>query len=170
MLRQSSNFHINTDVSNWNVSNCKDFSQMFNITINANPNVENWNVGSGEIFNGMFFRSGMSRNLSNWNMSKAIDISEMFLGGTFIPLTFPITGIENWNVSNVTFASQFIKFRGDIGFAKYDQILINWSQQNLKPNVTIEFENCKYSSLAESARQSIIDNYNWTIIDGGLNV
>jgi hypothetical protein len=49
----------------------------------------------------------------------------------------------------------------------YDATLISWSQQNLQPNKTIYFTYSQDSPAAEAARQKIIDDYGWTIIDGG---
>jgi hypothetical protein len=50
----------------------------------------------------------------------------------------------------------------------YDNILIKWSKLSLQKNVEFHGGNSKYSSNAESARESIINSYNWTITDGGL--
>jgi len=50
----------------------------------------------------------------------------------------------------------------------YDSLLTGWSRQTVKSNVKFHGGNSKYSTgPAENARQNLIDNYNWTITDGG---
>jgi len=52
--------------------------------------------------------------------------------------------------------------------SNYDNLLLGWSQLTLQTGVTFHAGNSKYSSAAENARQAIITNFSWTIIDGGL--
>ncbi|MHA1821174.1 MAG: hypothetical protein ACTSVC_11920, partial [Promethearchaeota archaeon] len=50
----------------------------------------------------------------------------------------------------------------------YDNLLIGWSQLNLQHDVSFDAGNSKYSAgQAATARQNIINNFNWTISDGG---
>ena len=49
----------------------------------------------------------------------------------------------------------------------YDNILIGWSQQNVQQNVLLDAST--YYCLADSERQSLINNYGWTIIDLGID-
>jgi len=49
----------------------------------------------------------------------------------------------------------------------YDNLLLGWSQLPLQTDVSFHAGNSKYSSAAKDARQAIITNYTWTIIDGG---
>ncbi|GAH61773.1 unnamed protein product, partial [marine sediment metagenome] len=50
----------------------------------------------------------------------------------------------------------------------YDSLLIGWSQLVLHNSVTFHGGNSQYSTgAATTARASIINNYSWTIIDGG---
>jgi len=50
----------------------------------------------------------------------------------------------------------------------YDNLLIGWAQLTLQNGVTFDGGNSKFSSSsAADARQSIIDNYAWILIDGG---
>jgi hypothetical protein len=48
-------------------------------------------------------------------------------------------------------------------------ILIGWSQQSLQANVIFGAESVFYC-LAEQERQSIIDNFGWTINDAGATI
>jgi hypothetical protein len=50
----------------------------------------------------------------------------------------------------------------------YDALLNGWSQQNIQSNVTLGAQFLSYCN-GEDARQSLIDNHNWTISDDGLD-
>ena len=50
--------------------------------------------------------------------------------------------------------------------ANYDALLKGWSTQTLQSGVTFSGGKSKYCE-AETERQSIIDNFGWTITDGG---
>ena len=49
-----------------------------------------------------------------------------------------------------------------LSFENYDNLLIGWSQQTLQSDVIFGAEGVFYC-LADSERQSIIDNFGWTI-------
>jgi len=49
----------------------------------------------------------------------------------------------------------------------YDSLLISWSQLSLQSGVRFHAGNTEYSVVSETARQYIIDTYDWVIIDGG---
>ena len=52
--------------------------------------------------------------------------------------------------------------------ANYDALLIGWSSlELLQPNVLLSV-NSHYSSTSISARQKLIDDYNWSISDNGI--
>jgi len=52
--------------------------------------------------------------------------------------------------------------------SNYDSLLLGWSQLTLQDSVSFDGGNSQYSAgAAATARQSIIDNFNWVITDGG---
>jgi len=75
--------------------------------------------------------------------------------------------IGNWNVSSVTNMAGM--FNGvTLSTSNYDSLLLGWSQLTLQDGVSFDGGNSKYSAgAAATARQSIIDNFNWVITDGG---
>ena len=75
--------------------------------------------------------------------------------------------IGHWDVSSVTDMSYM--FNGvTLSTSNYDSLLLGWSQLTLQDNVSFDGGNSKYSAgAAATARQSIIENSNWVIIDGG---
>ena len=54
-----------------------------------------------------------------------------------------------------------------ISTENYDNILISWSQQDLQNDLNLGASGLFYCN-AETERQSIIDNFNWIIIDEGI--
>jgi hypothetical protein len=75
--------------------------------------------------------------------------------------------IRTWDVSNVLNMEGFMLGKSDENYSYYDEILGSWYTLPLQSSVTADFGTLRYSTSAASARQSIIDNYSWTINDGG---
>ena len=59
-------------------------------------------------------------------------------------------------------------YRVTLSTPNYDNLLLSWSQLTLQTGVWFDAGNSKYSNAAKDARQVIITNFSWTIIDGGL--
>ena len=77
--------------------------------------------------------------------------------------------ISNWSISSITTMENM--FDGvTLSTVNYDLLLNAWSLVNLKKNVLFNAGSSKYSyGLATVSKNKItnINNYNWTIIDGG---
>jgi len=54
-----------------------------------------------------------------------------------------------------------------LSITNYSNLLSGWSGQSLENNVTFSGGNSIYNSIVASDRQGIIDNFGWTITDGG---
>ena len=74
--------------------------------------------------------------------------------------------ISDWDVSNVTSMEKMFYSSG-LSINNYDALLIGWSQLELENNVL--FGGFSQYCNGADARQYIIDNFNWDIIDGGYN-
>ena len=111
-------------------------------------------------------------DISSWDVSNVTNMNSTF----FRAYAFD-QDLSNWDIINVTNFSNFAK---DITFStsNYDAILIGWEStlQGTYPNgsgytstISINFGNSQYTSggAAETARTSLINNFNWTITDGG---
>ena len=95
------------------------------------------------------------------NLSKVIDMSAMFLDSQFD------NDISEWNVSNVK--NMNAMFRGvTLSTENYDALLNAWSLLNLQKNVVFDGGNSKYSSNSKEARDRLMNDFNWTVTDGGL--
>jgi len=175
---------FNGDISNWDVSNVINMNQMFAYS-SFNGNISNWNVSNVTEMVRMFDRAQFNNDLSGWNVSNVTTMSSMFSNVFLFN-----SDISNWNVSNVTNMYSMFKgassFNGDIGgwnvsnvtnmgsmfndvillTEQYDEILTQWSQLTLQPNVTFSAGLTMYTAI--DPRQKIIDDFAWTIEDCGL--
>ena len=161
---------FNQDIGNWNVSNVTIFAGMFNRAAFFNQDIGNWDTSSATNINSMFAGGGISesygnifnQDISNWDVSNVTDMNTMFYNNSAFD-----KNLGNWNVSNVTKMQLMFKFSA-LSTENYDNTLIGWSQQALQTDVILDAEEIFYCN-SETERQSMIDNFGWTINDAGYN-
>lgn len=156
---------FNQDISTWNTSSVISFSSMFLDAFAFNQDISNWNTGNSLHMDYMFKGAMVfNQDISAWNTSKVKNMFSMFIGA----LAFD-QNLGNWNVASVTNMTNM--FNGaTLSKENYDALLIGWSAQSLKSNVTFSVGNSKYcSENAQIARKKIIDTFGWTINDLGLS-
>ena len=154
---------FNQPIGSWDVSSVTDMSHMFSSASAFNQSIGNWDVSSVTVMSSMFrSASSFNQNIGNWDVSSVKSMRYMF-GSTS---SFN-QNIGTWNVSSVTDMTNM--FNGVIlSTSNYDSLLLGWSQLTLQDGVSFHGGNSKYSAgAAATARQSIIDNFNWVITDGG---
>ena len=143
-----------------------------------NQEIGTWNVSALTSSVGIFnayssprsasqFNNSGSNSIRNWNTINLRDVSTMFQTAT--SFTQPLGG---WNITSLTTASNFMSSKtfSDYPTSSYDDILIGWASQSAKLNVSINFGTIKYSSAATASRGILTGSYNWTIVDGGLQL
>lgn len=88
---------FNQDISHWDVSNVKNFSEAFGWTGSfRNPNaLKDWNLASAENTSFMFLSSDFNGDLSNWNTGNITNMNSMFRQSNFG------SDISSWDVGNV---------------------------------------------------------------------
>ncbi len=129
---------FNQDISGWDVSSVSDMSAMFAEASSFDQDIREWDVSSVTNMNYMFYNTGFDQNIGDWDISSVTDMSYMFAGA-------------------------------ELSTANYDSLLINWADKTVNSNVTFHGGNSKYSpGDAANSRQSLFDDDNWTIIDGGI--
>ena len=75
--------------------------------------------------------------------------------------------LTGWDVSNVTGFTAFLSLNS-LSPSNYDSLLIAWEKLDLRNDLTFGAGESQFTKVGEVARQSIIENYGWTISDGGL--
>ncbi len=112
------------DVSNWDVSNGELFVGTFSQNKYLKFNVNNWNVSNGENFSFMFDQTKKQDdiNLSNWNVSMGKNFRAMFL--TRKESAF---GVKNWDINNATDVSNMFEF-----CTNFIENISNWNWNHIK--------------------------------------
>ncbi|MRX64046.1 BspA family leucine-rich repeat surface protein [Maribacter luteus] len=173
------------DISQWNVSSVNNMSYMF-FSSPFNFDISTWDVSNVTNMEGMFGAGGFKQDVTGWDVSSVTDMDFMFYATSFDQ------DISSWDVSNVTSMRHMLSqcsFNqdlstwdvsnvndmsnifddNDLSRENYDKILIAWSQlPTLKFGTTLGAKDVQYCS-GKDARQFLIDNYNWNIVDQGEN-
>jgi len=85
------------DASQWDVSNVRNFSNLFAYT-SITLDTSNWDTGSVTNMSGMFFESSANIDTSNWDTSSVTNMSYMFeLASSSMTIN-----TSNWDTSSVT--------------------------------------------------------------------
>ena len=134
---------------------------MFVGTTSFNVDLSNWDVSSVTYMTHMFDNAtSFAGDISNWDVSSVMNMIFMFSNASSFN-----GDLSNWDVSNVADMSEM--FAGvALSSENYDALLEGWSKLSLKSNTVFSGGNSKYCS-SEVARQKMIDDFGWTITDGG---
>lgn len=183
---------FNQDIGSWDVSNVTRMDQMFDNAPLFNQDIGDWDVSKvtnmNNMFSGRFNQPNIfNQDISRWNISSVTETQLMFsnnenfnqdigswdvgqvthMANMFNEAISFNQDISSWDVSNVT--SMQNMFKGvKLSTAYYNNILQKWPTKGLSQDVVFNVGDSEYSpGTAAQARQSIIDNYNWSITDGG---
>ncbi len=153
---------FNQDIGNWDVSSVIDMSNMFSTASWFNQDIGNWDVSNVQNMYSMFaWASSFNQDIGNWNVSNVQNMVYMFIYASSFN-----QDIGNWNVSNVQYMYGMF-LQTTLSTPIYDAILTWWASQLLSNGVQFGWWNSKYCH-GSSARQDMIDTYNWSIIDWGM--
>lgn len=177
---------FNSDINNWDVSNVENMFEMFKDASSFNQPLNNWDVSKvttmyhmfygGTLFNqalntwdvsnvtdmaSMLRGTAFNQPLNNWNVSKVTSMDAMFYE------TYAFNqDVSDWDVTSVTNMGAMFLYSG-LSTANYDALLNALNEQMLISNGSLSAA-AYYSLTSETARQSIIETYGWTIDDEGL--
>lgn len=162
MFRVASKF--NQDISQWNTANVLSMSGMFREARAFNQDIGNWNVAKVSNMSDMFFAAdAFNADISNWDIASLTNMSRMFRSAKAFD-----QNLGSWNVSNVTNMSELF-LGGVLSWENYDDMLKGWSQlPSLKNGVDLNVGTTRFSSKAQAARDTLVNNFGWVITDGGL--
>ncbi|MFO7842721.1 MAG: BspA family leucine-rich repeat surface protein [Bacteroidales bacterium] len=154
---------FNQDIGGWDVSSVTDMSSMFYGASSFNQDIGGWDVSSVTDMSSMFcMASSFNHDIGGWDVSSVTNMRYMFFNATSFN-----QNIGGWDVSSVTDMTNMF-YAVTLSTTNYSSILMGWSQLNLQNNVSFHGGNSKYGyNTPAAARQSIIDNFGWTITDGG---
>jgi surface protein len=179
---------FNVDISGWDVSKVTSMGYMFRYAAAFNQDISAWDVSSVTDMSGMFYSADVfNQDFGSWDVSKVTNMSSMFSNADAFNQDISAWDVSNltiansmfysadgfnqdigsWDVSNLTIANSMFTY-SMLSTDNYDNILIGWSQQSLQSNVLFRTDGINYCNGAD-ARQKLIDDYGWTIIDGGLD-
>ena len=149
-----------TDIPN--LSSVTSMKNMFRDANSVNSDTTNWDVSSVINMDSLFRgASSVNPDVSNWDVSKVTNMFFMFRSASSAN---PDT--SNWDVSSVTNMVQMFR-DSNLSVENLTACYENWSQLNLRQNVSFSAGSTKYNSSGQAGRDILVNTYNWTITDGG---
>jgi len=86
------------NISDWDVSNVTDMTELFKDKTNFNDDISNWDVSSVTSMNSMFaYAQSFNQDIGSWDVSSVINMRGMFDNAIIFN-----QDIGSWNVSSVT--------------------------------------------------------------------
>lgn len=168
--------NFNGAIGNWDMSGVLNMDRMLSAAFVFNQDVSSWDVSNVSNFVGVFsyayaFNNGGSASIGSWDTGNATDMSFLFRDAPFNQ------NISTWDIDQVSNFTSFM-LGATLSTTNYDALLIGW-EANLQaayPNgagyphtINASFGSSQYTlgGAAETARTSMINNFGWTITDGG---
>lgn len=146
--------------------NITDMSEMFQGATNFNSNISSWNTSNVINMREMFENAdAFNQDISGWDTSQVTSMEDMFnLASNFNQ------NLGSWNISSLISNFIFALDYTDLSTQNYDGILNGWASQspNIKDGDTLFARNATYCN-SEDARNFLITNHSWSIVDGGKN-
>ena len=147
---------FNQPIGTWDASSVTDMSYLFYQAFEFNQDISSWDVSNVTNMSGMFGSAvDFNQDLSAWDVSSVTNMSGMF----FEARDFN-QNLGNWDITAVTNVANMLLTSG-LDTYRYDSTLIGWSQQNVRPNLTLH-ANLNYCESV-SERDILINTYGWTI-------
>ncbi|MBK1898093.1 BspA family leucine-rich repeat surface protein [Chryseobacterium paridis] len=164
MFSKASKF--NQPIGDWNTSLVTNMSAMFYENQAFNQPIGNWNTSNVTNMFYMFnHNSTFNQPIGNWNTSAVTDMRYMFNNATAFN-----QNLGNWKLSSSPQANFMLDFSG-MSCINYDSTLAGWANNpTISSNLTLGSAGLVYSSpSAVSARNTLINNKAWSIVDDSYN-
>ena len=156
---------FNADIGSWDVSSVTSMGCMFREAVSFNQNIGMWDVSNVLFMDSLFAgATSFNQDISSWDVSNVMSMPAMFFEATSFN-----QDLSSWNVTTVMVDMYVMFYLSGLSTENYSKILNGWANLNLQKSVYLNAGEVKYNSSAQEARQYIIDTYEWTIVDGGLD-
>ncbi|AFH22544.1 hypothetical protein OSG_eHP29_00100 [environmental Halophage eHP-29] len=158
---------FNQDIGGWDTSSVTNMFRMFQFADSFNQDIGSWDTSSVSIMAGMFRgAASFNKDIGSWDTSSVTSMSNMFRDATSFD-----QDISSWQIDSLTDASNMLDNSG-MSTANYDALLESWDTQAGNKGVTgvqLGASGVTFTagSAAATARDSLINDHNWTINDGG---
>lgn len=140
------------------------FQQMFRSCTSLVSGLKNWDVSGVTNLVFCFYNANdFNEDLSNWDVSAVTNFKYCFERCYDLDQSF-----ATWDMTSATNVERMFK-SSTLSTANYDATLIGWAAQSLNSGLTFNGGNSTYTAggAAEAARNTLINTYGWTIVDGG---
>ena len=184
--------HLKADLSGWDVAKVTDLTLAFSGCGEFNADLSRWNVGRVTSFAGTFARCHEFRaDLSGWDVSNAVDLAGMFFGCENFNCNLGLWNVEkvkrmdrlfygckafnyplgSWKPKSLLNAEGMLDGCVVMRTEYYDHLLRKWADNEDTPrNVTFTARGVKRSGIGTTAREDLMTNEGWTIVDGGARM
>lgn len=153
---------FNGNISKWDISNVTNTVMMFATATSFNQDLSKWETGNVEDMSYMFMNAiSFNQDIGKWDTTNTVKMRAMFHNA----LQFN-QNIGAWNVEELQNCEAFLEKNKHFSTQNYDALLIGWSKQKLQQGLTLNVGKTKNSEASKAAKESIISNFKWTIIDG----
>ena len=109
-------------ISDWDVSQVTNMSQLFIGKTNFNDDISKWDVGNVTTMGYMFYGTSFNGDISAWNMSGVTTMYGMFLSATAFN-----RDLSAWDVSSVIYMDYMF-----FGATAFDQNISGWCVSNFE--------------------------------------
>jgi len=155
----------NSSFENWDTSNINNISGAFRAAKLFNQNISSWDTSNFNSLSNTFFDAdSFNQPIGVWDTSNMTTFNNTFRSNLS---TFD-QSLANWDITSLTTGTNMFNASA-LGTANYDATLIGWAAQSITNAVTIDFGFSQYTlgGAAETARNTLVSTYGWTITDGG---
>jgi surface protein len=160
---QSSSVVGNDAFNTWDVSTIDEMGFCFINASSFNADISNWDVSNVESMNRCFENAeNFNADISGWDTSSLKDARRLLYGGDAFDHS-----LGGWDITNLTQEPSFFFYQTGLSVQSYSDTLIGWASQNVATGFFMDARPNKYNAAAASARDTLINTYNWTIDDGG---
>jgi len=158
-----SNGSFNQPIGSWDTSSGTNMTRMFDRAHRFNQPLQNWDTSNVTTMLAMFQMAyAFNQDLSHFNTQNVKDMNSMFWSASAFN-----QDISSWNISNVTTFRNLLE-NTLFSMENYEKLLTGWSAQTVQSNVPLGAQGISYCSVAaQTARNNLTTNYNWTITDSG---